>query len=137
MNRREFFRRGIVGGVAAAAAVRSWPFRVFSFPTAVEPATEITAVRFVKCFDPFQKRMINRFDVLYGWQGLNLEVPRAIESAHILKAKEGLTLESSDVDFFVENMRQNYALDFPAGVIQKRLSEKTGQSIIIGYDFPA
>jgi hypothetical protein len=32
MDRRNFFR-SMVGGVAAAAAVRTWPFRVFSFPT--------------------------------------------------------------------------------------------------------
>jgi hypothetical protein len=32
MDRRSFFRT-MVGGVAAAAAVRTWPFRVYSFPT--------------------------------------------------------------------------------------------------------
>lgn len=37
MNRRNFLR-SLVGGVATAAAVRSWPFRVYSFPTA--PAIE-------------------------------------------------------------------------------------------------
>jgi hypothetical protein len=31
MDRRNFFR-GMIGGVAAAAAVRIWPFRVYSFP---------------------------------------------------------------------------------------------------------
>ena len=31
MNRRAFLG-SLVGGVAAAAAVRTWPFRVFSFP---------------------------------------------------------------------------------------------------------
>ena len=35
MNRRNFFR-SMVGGVAAAAAVRTWPFRVYSFPTEVK-----------------------------------------------------------------------------------------------------
>jgi hypothetical protein len=34
LNRREFFSR-MIGGVAAAAAVRMWPFRVYSFPTEV------------------------------------------------------------------------------------------------------
>lgn len=33
MDRRSFIR-GLIGGVAAAAAVRTFPFRVFSFPTA-------------------------------------------------------------------------------------------------------
>ena len=32
MNRRNFFRQ-MIGGVAATAAVRTFPFRVFSFPT--------------------------------------------------------------------------------------------------------
>lgn len=31
MNRRTFFS-SMVGGVAATAAVRTWPFRVYSFP---------------------------------------------------------------------------------------------------------
>lgn len=34
MNRRGFLR-SLVGGVAAAAAVRTFPFRVYSFPTEV------------------------------------------------------------------------------------------------------
>ncbi len=36
MNRRHFLRN-LVGGVATAAAVRTFPFRVFSFPP--EPVT--------------------------------------------------------------------------------------------------
>jgi len=32
MNRRNFIGM-MVGGVAAAAAVRTWPFRVYSFPS--------------------------------------------------------------------------------------------------------
>lgn len=32
MDRRGFFKLTI-GGVAATAAVRTWPFRVYSFPT--------------------------------------------------------------------------------------------------------
>lgn len=35
MNRRGFIG-ALVGGVATAAAVRTWPFRVFSFPTEVQ-----------------------------------------------------------------------------------------------------
>lgn len=31
MNRRNFL--GMIGGVAATAAVRTWPFRVYSFPS--------------------------------------------------------------------------------------------------------
>jgi hypothetical protein len=37
MNRRHFLST-VVGGVAAAAAVRTWPFRVYSFPNKVELA---------------------------------------------------------------------------------------------------
>lgn len=40
LSRRGFLETIFVGGVAAAAAERSWPFRVFSFPTVVvKPAT--------------------------------------------------------------------------------------------------
>lgn len=34
MERRNFLR-ALVGGVATAAAVRSWPFRVYSFPSEI------------------------------------------------------------------------------------------------------
>ena len=34
MNRRAFIG-SLVGGVATAAAVRTWPFRVYSFPTEI------------------------------------------------------------------------------------------------------
>jgi len=37
MNRRNFLSM-MVGGVAAAAAVRTFPFRVFSFPQEVKPS---------------------------------------------------------------------------------------------------
>ncbi len=36
MNRRNFLR-SLIGGVAAAAAVRTFPFRVFSFPKEIKP----------------------------------------------------------------------------------------------------
>lgn len=34
MDRRNFLR-SLVGGVAATAAVRTWPFRIYSFPSQV------------------------------------------------------------------------------------------------------
>lgn len=40
MNRRELFRT-MIGGVAAAAAVRTWPFRVYSFPSELTAANSI------------------------------------------------------------------------------------------------
>ena len=36
MDRRSFLR-DMIGGVAAAAAVRTFPFRVYSFPTIIKP----------------------------------------------------------------------------------------------------
>jgi hypothetical protein len=35
MFRREMLR-GVIGGIALASAVRSWPFRVYSFPSTVK-----------------------------------------------------------------------------------------------------
>ena len=40
MNRRPFFGT-LVGGVATAAAVRTWPFRVYSFPSLIVPGDRI------------------------------------------------------------------------------------------------
>ena len=37
MNRRAFLST-LIGGVAAAAAVRTWPFRAYSFPSEVKIA---------------------------------------------------------------------------------------------------
>lgn len=37
MNRRGFLTT-LIGGVAATAAVRTWPFRVYSFPAEIERA---------------------------------------------------------------------------------------------------
>jgi|SRR5882724_10035421 len=69
MNRRSFFTK-MIGGVAATAAVRAWPFRVFSFPSEIAIAPPAT-VRFIRAFDPLQNRVISRFDVLYGFGVLN------------------------------------------------------------------
>jgi hypothetical protein len=42
MNRRHFFN-SLIGGIAATAAVRTWPFRVYSFPSDLTWAgTDIT-----------------------------------------------------------------------------------------------
>lgn len=43
MNRRSFFRT-MIGGVATAAAVQAFPFRVFSFPSEIAPATTFPAL---------------------------------------------------------------------------------------------
>lgn len=49
MDRRSFFS-SMVGGIATAAAVRTWPFRVFSFPSGVELASRLT-IRIVRAYD--------------------------------------------------------------------------------------
>jgi len=49
MNRRSFLGT-LVGGVATAAAVRTWPFRVYSFPSAItmmDPAIEQLMIKHV------------------------------------------------------------------------------------------
>jgi hypothetical protein len=44
MNRRSFLGT-LVGGIAATAAVRTWPFRVFSFPAEIKFADWTTLMR--------------------------------------------------------------------------------------------
>lgn len=36
---RRNFMRSMIGGVAATVAVRTWPFRVYSFPTTIKSPT--------------------------------------------------------------------------------------------------
>lgn len=36
--------RSLVGGVAATAAVRTWPFRVFSLPSKLTPPSDAAAI---------------------------------------------------------------------------------------------
>ena len=58
-------RRAFIGGLLASAAVRTWPFRVFSFPSKVSIApiisSESVSIRFVRMFDPIQRKMVNRW----------------------------------------------------------------------------
>jgi len=68
MDRRAFFGT-MIGGVAATAAVRTWPFRVFSFPS--EVVTGAKSIRFIRAYDVLEGKMITRFDILYGWQTLD------------------------------------------------------------------
>src|SRR5258708_33970393 len=77
MNRRSFLG-SLVGGVAATAAVRTWPFRVFSFPTSLAmPLPDFTdkylkTIRFINAFDLAQNRMICRWEALYGFAQLDV-----------------------------------------------------------------
>ena len=54
MERRDFIR-SLVGGVIGAAAVRTFPFRVFSFPEKIKIAEPL---------------VLTRLDILYGWSRL-------------------------------------------------------------------
>lgn len=81
MNRRSFFR-SMIGGVAASAAVRTWPFRVFSFPTEVvlpKSGVEIMA-RFLTEEELGLRNLTiirqsfrppSRHDILLGWADMD------------------------------------------------------------------
>lgn len=69
MNRRNFLRT-MIGGLAAGAAVRTWPFRVFSFPSEiVKPQlVKITMQQNFKCiYDPV-RHVFNPIWTGNGWQ---------------------------------------------------------------------
>ena len=69
MNRRGFLGT-LVGGLAASAAVRTWPFRVYSFPSEITIEKPL-AVRLVREFDPARNTMVTRWDILAGWVKLD------------------------------------------------------------------
>lgn len=50
MDRRSFFR-SMIGGVAATAAVRTWPFRVFSFPNELAMPLPLFAEKYIRGID--------------------------------------------------------------------------------------
>lgn len=54
MNRRSFLK-GLIGGVATAAAARTFPFRVFSFPTEIAKPTKPTAVTLGMTWDEYER----------------------------------------------------------------------------------
>lgn len=66
----------MVGGVAAAAAVRTFPFRVFSFPAnLVMPLPEfaekyLKPIRFIDSY-PAQPQMLTRFDTIFAFRELD------------------------------------------------------------------
>jgi hypothetical protein len=108
MNRRGFLGT-LIGGVAAATAVRTFPFRVFSFPT--EPMLAATSVRFVKMYDVIERKMINRFDVLYGFGALDML--RHTVSCHMITGINGMTIDQDAID----NFKAAMALDYGQGII--------------------
>ena len=58
MNRRAFLGR-MVGGLAATAAVRTFPFRVFSFPSDIRVATVSEYQDFMTVSDLMDRAAIN------------------------------------------------------------------------------
>jgi hypothetical protein len=86
MDRRRFL--GFLGaGVAGVALEQAIPFnRVWSFPKEIALQNVVLAepctVRFISAWDPTLRKVINRFDVLYGFG--NLEIPHQVENCHLL-----------------------------------------------------
>jgi hypothetical protein len=133
MNRRDFFRHTIIGGVAAAAAVREWPFRVFSFPSKVEPALAIRSVRFVRAFDPIRGRMINQWDALFGFGGLNdLQLPPSIEIGELVRGP----LKESDIETFKLKCAREYNL-LSVPPIPTSVKSYDSKAILVGWDAEA
>jgi hypothetical protein len=121
LSRRSFL--GItVGGIAAAAAVRTWPFRMFSFPEniSVEPILSANSIRYLRAFDPIQGKFISRFDVLYGWQQV-LDIPSGPYDAEVLSGP----LSSHDLQTFSAKMMRQYGAVIPTPIIplQQRSKE--------------
>lgn len=77
MDRRQFFRSKI-GGVAAGAAVRSWPFRAYFFPKQVMIAVP-----------GYQQQPAHRLDLI------TIEIFRA-EIPKLMEAGESLLSSSED-----------------------------------------
>lgn len=69
MNRRSFFK-SMVGGIATAAAVRAFPFRVFSFPSEVKIAPPVS-ISFIRQYDILQNRVVSRWDMMAGFAKLD------------------------------------------------------------------
>lgn len=83
MNRRNFLN-SLIGGVAATAAVRTWPFRVFSFPTEVKP------------FDWYTSDVI-RIDPIWGIG--TVKIPNSLDfsdSYHLAVERESVILKEWD-----------------------------------------
>lgn len=94
MDRRSFFRM-IIGGVAAAAAVRTFPFRVFSFPAEIvtpSPAVQEfatiyysreamqTLVKNLRFSDvrPFKGKNFHAIVHPIVWEQYNLRAPQGL-----------------------------------------------------------
>jgi hypothetical protein len=81
MNRRSFIGL-MLGGVAATAAVRTWPFRVFSFPSEVTIASPLDFYKLMGELYLQRPNMVGRID--------NIETPTALIHPEHAKYLEGL-----------------------------------------------
>lgn len=97
MNRRSFFK-SMIGGVATAAAVRTFPFRVFSFPTALslESFTEMYVNPAMAMI--FADEWGEAPDSMKIGQAITIRRPQrfAINPSRMLVDREALTVESWD-----------------------------------------
>lgn len=130
MNRRSFLG-SLIGGVAASAAVRTWPFRVFSFPAEIVPATlPATGLRFIQAFDPHQGRMISRLDALYGF-GIRLDIPKTVEAGYSIASRNGKPLPVEVLHDFALRHTQG---KFPVELLTERVLDKGDPCIQMGWD---
>jgi hypothetical protein len=131
MNRRGFLGT-LIGGIAAASAVRTFPFRVFSFPTGIiTPTIPATCIRFIKAYDIMQDGMITRLDVLYGL-GRTLELPACTDVAASLRATESGQLSADDLRYFA--LRHNER--FPADILEPRIPSNGEAWVQRGWELP-
>lgn len=89
MNRRSFFK-SMVGGIATAAAVRTFPFRVLSFPSTPLLITMKDIEEFSKMYMEPAIRSI----------GYTITIPTparfVVKQPHLILDREALTVESWD-----------------------------------------
>lgn len=101
MNRRSFLRNLIIGGVATTAAVREWPFRVFSFPNY-----------------PVEVHNLSKHPslVFHGWRNHDGIVKVSLE----LLRDSAFDLESYMKNCFVPRIEQGYECYFRNGEFRGR-----------------
>jgi len=115
MNRRSFLGT-MIGGIAASAAVQTWPFRVYSFPSSIIPTTlPAMSIRFIKALD-IDNKIISRFDVLYGF-GQNLTIPKYADAGYSITAQNRLGLSGEEL--------HSFATRYSAGKFPVRLISTT------------
>lgn len=80
MDRRGFMKM-MVGGVAAGAAVRTWPFRVFSFPCDIGEPKDLI----IRCSMPLDPLAFPDGYIIDNLLGAALYVPPSRTSTHLWK----------------------------------------------------